>query len=103
MISEKFKIHDTCGVNNLHGMPGILAGIIGAIVVGLADEDDYGYRYKGSFTPSDYITVTVTDITLRGKMGMQPILPVTVPVKKIKGASRQCSVYCDGDEVLWCK
>ena len=50
MISEKFKIHDTCGVNNLHGMPGILAGIIGAIVVGLADEDDYGYRYKGSFT-----------------------------------------------------
>ena len=55
MIAEKFKIHDTCGVNNLHGMPGILAGIIGAIVVALADTDDYGYRYtsnKDPFTPS---------------------------------------------------
>ena len=31
-------------------------------------------------------------------MGMQLILPVTVPVKKIKGAARQC--YGDGDGVV---
>ena len=30
-------------------------------------------------------------------MGMQPILPITVPVKKIKGAARQ--YYSDGDGV----
>ena len=34
-----------------------------------------------------------------GKKGMRPILPVTVPVKKIKGAARQC--YSDGDGVVW--
>ena len=34
-------------------------------------------------------------------MGVQPILPVTVPVKKIKDAARQC--YGDGDGVVRCE
>ena len=37
------KIHDTCGVNNLHGMPGIFGGIAGAIVSASADFQTYGY------------------------------------------------------------
>ena len=36
-----------------------------------------------------------------GKMGMQPIPPTTVPVKKIKGLAHQC--YGDGDGVVSCK
>ena len=43
-MASKLKIHDTCGVNNLHGMPGVLAGIIGAVVSALATEDSYGLR-----------------------------------------------------------
>eukprot|EP00301_Raphidiophrys_heterophryoidea_P014730 c23185_g1_i1.p1 GENE.c23185_g1_i1~~c23185_g1_i1.p1 ORF type:complete len:505 (+),score=91.91 c23185_g1_i1:69-1517(+) len=39
---RKFKIHDTCGINNFHGLPGILGGITGAMasarVVGLDQE-----------------------------------------------------------------
>ena len=34
-------------------------------------------------------------------MGMQPILPITVNVEKIKGATRQH--YSDGDRVIWCE
>ena len=34
-------------------------------------------------------------------MGMQPILPITVSIKKIKGAARQC--YGNGDGVIWCE
>ena len=37
-----FRIHDTCGVNNLHGMPGIMAGLMSVLVVILASEETYG-------------------------------------------------------------
>jgi len=36
-LAEKINLHDTCGVHNLHGMPGVLGAIIGAISASLAD------------------------------------------------------------------
>ncbi len=36
---EEYKIHDTCGIHNLHGMPGLLGGISGIIVAAIADDD----------------------------------------------------------------
>ena len=50
---------------------------------------------KGLFTLSDSVNVTVT---LTGKMGMQPILSITFPFKKIIGAAHQC--YGDGDGIV---
>lgn len=41
-LCEKLKLHDTCGVHNLHGLPGVLGGVIGAIAATFATEDLYG-------------------------------------------------------------
>ena len=32
-LREKISLHDTCGVLNLHGIPGLIGGIVSAIVV----------------------------------------------------------------------
>ena len=42
MILNASNLHDTCGVNNLHGVPGILAGLISVLMAFLASEDAYG-------------------------------------------------------------
>lgn len=41
-LQDKIGLHDTCGVHNLHGMPGLLGGVAGSIMAALASEDIYG-------------------------------------------------------------
>lgn len=41
-LREKIGLHDTCGVHNLHGMPGVMGGIGGAISAAVATENSYG-------------------------------------------------------------
>lgn len=43
-LHRKLGIHDTCGVHNLHGLPGILAAIVGAITAACATTEEYNYR-----------------------------------------------------------
>jgi len=40
-LESTLGLYDTCGIHNLHGMPGVLAGIVGAIAAAAATEDDY--------------------------------------------------------------
>ena len=41
-LEEKIGLHDTCGVHNLHGIPGVLGGIFGGISAGVASKSVYG-------------------------------------------------------------
>lgn len=37
-LTKRLGLHDTCGVHYLHGIPGVIAGIISAIFAGAANE-----------------------------------------------------------------
>ncbi|KAH6931635.1 hypothetical protein HPB50_026144 [Hyalomma asiaticum] len=62
LLSRKLRIHDTCGVNNLHGMPGILAGITSAVIAASATEDEYNYSLYTLY-PARAPTENSTDLS----------------------------------------
>ena len=41
---DKLRLHDTCGINNLHGMPGVISGIGAIIMSAIATKEVYGPR-----------------------------------------------------------
>jgi ammonium transporter Rh len=41
-LANKFNIYDTCGINNLHGIPGVFSGLMGFIYAALANAEKYG-------------------------------------------------------------
>lgn len=41
-LEKRLKLQDTCGIHNLHAVPGMLGGFVGAIVAAAATEEVYG-------------------------------------------------------------
>ena len=41
-LQDVFNLHDSCGVHNLHGMPGIFSSLLSAFYCGLASKETYG-------------------------------------------------------------
>ncbi|KFU84334.1 Ammonium transporter Rh type B, partial [Chaetura pelagica] len=44
VLSSRLKIQDTCGVHNVHGLPGLLGALLGTLLAALATADAYGGR-----------------------------------------------------------
>lgn len=49
ILCSRLKIQDTCGVHNVHGLPGVLGTLVGTLLAGLATADAYGGRLERVF------------------------------------------------------
>lgn len=49
ILESKFKVQDTCGVHNLHGMPGVLGALLGVLVTALTTHQAYGDGLQAVF------------------------------------------------------
>uniref|UniRef100_A0A4W4G028 Ammonium transporter AmtB-like domain-containing protein n=1 Tax=Electrophorus electricus TaxID=8005 RepID=A0A4W4G028_ELEEL len=79
-LESKLKIQDTCGVHNLHGMPGILGAIVGAITSLAATKEHYGNGLTAVFPK------ITSDFPASAQAGMQAIsLVVTLGIALIGG------------------
>jgi ammonium transporter Rh len=48
-LEEKIKLHDTCGIHNLHGMPSLISAISACIIAAVASENVYGVDLAGVY------------------------------------------------------
>ncbi|XP_064539342.1 ammonium transporter Rh type B [Drosophila montana] len=48
-LTSQLRLHDTCGVHNLHGMPALISAIASAIYASLATADDYQSELQDIF------------------------------------------------------
>ncbi|NXI07460.1 RHBGB protein, partial [Irena cyanogastra] len=61
VLRSRLKIQDSCGVHNIHGLPGILGALLGTLLTLLATADTYGYRLELVFPLVAQGSRTVTE------------------------------------------
>ncbi|KAI2655175.1 ammonium transporter Rh type B [Labeo rohita] len=54
ILESKLKIQDTCGIHNLHGMPGVLGAVVGAVTAALASSAEYGEGLQKVFGEGEW-------------------------------------------------
>ncbi|KAK4807823.1 hypothetical protein QYF61_023656 [Mycteria americana] len=64
VLRSRLKTQDTCGVHNVHGLPGILGALLGTLLTALATADAYGGRLELVFPLVAQGSRTVTDQAL---------------------------------------
>ncbi|MEQ2275564.1 hypothetical protein XENORESO_005506 [Xenotaenia resolanae] len=81
ILEAKLKIQDTCGVHNLHGMPGILGAVVGAITASVVPKEVYGNGLEKVFPD---VANGVRDTSYQGAMQAASIA-VTLGIALVGG------------------
>ncbi|NXL46165.1 RHAG protein, partial [Podilymbus podiceps] len=92
LLASKLNIQDTCGVHNLHGLPGILGGIAGIIVTAIKDEVREGVH----FTPGMQAAALGSTIGIALAGGA-----LTGGILKLPFLGQASDQNCFDDSVYW--
>ncbi|KAK6488562.1 ammonium transporter Rh type A-like [Huso huso] len=65
ILASKLCIQDTCGVHNLHGMPGILGGIAGIVAVAMGAKTGGSYVMQAAALTSS-VSIAIVGGTITG-------------------------------------
>lgn len=71
-MQNRLNIHDTCGIHNLHGMPGLMAGLFGVIMALFATEKTYNESLYQVFPARAPSTSSDRLAELRDNLGIEP-------------------------------
>ncbi|XP_054038734.1 ammonium transporter Rh type B [Rissa tridactyla] len=81
VLRSRLKTQDTCGIHNVHGLPGILGTLLGTLLTALATADAYGGRLELVFPLVAQGSRTATDQALCQLCA----LPVTLLLASLGG------------------
>ncbi|XP_076066961.1 ammonium transporter Rh type B-like [Oratosquilla oratoria] len=69
LLANRIGIHDTCGVHNLHGMPGIISALVSVVASFFASETYYGLSL---YTQFPRMAPAANTTALRTLQGLHP-------------------------------
>ncbi|KFV99307.1 Ammonium transporter Rh type A, partial [Eurypyga helias] len=92
LLASKLNIQDTCGVHNLHGLPGILGGIAGIIAAAVIKED----RHSVPITPGMQAAALGSTIGIALAGGA-----LTGGILKLPFLGQASDQNCFDDSVYW--
>ncbi|KAM6272262.1 ammonium transporter Rh type A isoform 2-T2 [Spheniscus humboldti] len=92
LLASKLNIQDTCGVHNLHGLPGILGGITGIVVTAIKAEIRQGVH----FTPGMQAAALGSTIAIALAGGA-----LTGSILKLPFLGQAPDQNCFDDSVYW--
>ncbi|XP_056142887.1 ammonium transporter Rh type B isoform X2 [Lampris incognitus] len=108
ILEEKLKIQDTCGVHNLHGMPGVLGAIVGAVTAAVATKDVYGDGMVDVFPDVADGTISASYQGIRQAISLAVTLGVALLGGLIVGFILKLPIYgaapdtiCFEDSIYW--
>ena len=112
-LYQRLGIHDTCGVNNLHGLPGLLAGLLSVVMVLMASEESYGTEMYSMFPWCDpakgLLARTISYQALLQLAALAITIALAILLGLLVGGIMNVAKVCDGlphqqlfdDELYW--
>lgn len=83
LLEKRLHLHDSCGVNNLHGMTGIMGGIASIIATAIVYQKQSDIMPRGNFQPLFQLATLghTLGIAILGGLGTGLLLRWLLPAK----------------------